>query len=433
MSDSNGTGADAGVPARADQYTGAYIVLLDTDDLGAGVAALRDGAGVAAAEPIRGSGEVADVLAGGGTAVLPEIGVAVVTVAPDQREPLLRTAAAAPRVLAVEPERMMYAFDDALTAEYLRGFRDAIDTLIEQETANGGAAAATAPARVWDETRATWGLQAIRATESCLSGRGVRVAVLDTGVDTTHRDLIGRAIKTMSFIQGETAVDGHGHGTHCIGTACGVREPSVLPRYGIAGDAEIFAGKVLSNAGSGADGGILAGINWAVSEGCRVVSMSLGAPTNVGDAYSTVYETVAQRALQKGTIIVAAAGNESRRPGTVRPVGRPANCPSILAVAALTPDIEVAYFSCAGLNPDGGQVDIAGPGVNVRSSSPEPTGYKTMSGTSMATPHVAGVLALLAEKNPAASPAELTTLLLAGAQRLPLASADVGAGLVQAP
>jgi subtilisin family serine protease len=431
-SDENGVRGDAWVAARADDYTGAYLVLLDPDDQGAGVAALRDGAGVAAAEPVDGSEEIAEVLAGGGTAVLPEIGVAVVTVAPDQREPLLRTAAEAPRVLAVEPERVLYAFDDGLTAEYLRGFRDAVDSLIAQE-ANGGAASVAAQAQVWDETRATWGLQAIRATESCLSGRGVRVAVLDTGVDTTHRDLIGRAIKTMSFIQGETAADGHGHGTHCIGTACGIRVPAVLPRYGVAGDAEIFAGKVLSNAGSGADGGILAGINWAVAEGCRIVSMSLGAPTRIGDTYSTIYETVAQRAAEKGTIIVAAAGNESRRPGTIRPVGHPANCPSVLAVAALTPDTEVAYFSCAGLNPDGGQVDIAGPGVNVRSASPEPVGYRTMSGTSMATPHVAGVLALLAERNPAASPAELKTLLLAGAQRLPLASSDVGAGLVQAP
>jgi subtilisin family serine protease len=432
MSDENGMRADAGVPAQADQFTGAYIVLLDTDDLNAGVSALRDGAGVAAAERIDGAGDVAGVLAAGGTAVLPEIGVAVMTVAPDQRESLLRTAAEAPRVLAVERERMVYAFDDALTAEYLRGFRAAVDSLIEHETANGGAGVA-AQAQVWDETRATWGLQAIRATESCFTGRGVRVAVLDTGLDATHRDLVGRSIKTASFIQGESAADGHGHGTHCIGTACGIREPAVLPRYGVAGDTEIFAGKVLSNAGSGADGGILAGINWAVAEGCRVVSMSLGAPTNVGDTYSMVYETVAQRALQKGTIIVAAAGNESRRPGSIRPVGRPANCPSILAVAALTPDIEVAFFSCAGLNPDGGQVDIAGPGLNVRSAAPEPVGYRTMSGTSMATPHVAGVLALLAEKNPAASPAELKTLLLAGAQRLSLASSDVGAGLVQAP
>lgn len=130
-------------------------------------------------------------------------------------------------------------------------------------------------------------------------------------------------------------------------------------------------------------------------------------------------------------MIVAAAGNDSSRPGTVQPVGHPANCPSILAVAALASDHSLARFSNAGINPDGGQVDIAGPGVDVLSSWPEPLGYRRISGTSMATPHVAGVLALLAGANPGANAAELKALLLSSARRLPLASADVGAGIVQ--
>ena len=87
----------------------------------------------------------------------------------------------------------------------------------------------------------------------------------------------------------------------------------------MAYDAEVFAGKVLSDAGSGADRGILAGINWGISEGCRVISMSLGAPTQVEDTFSRVYEAVAQRAMRKGTMIVAAAGNESNRPTTIAP------------------------------------------------------------------------------------------------------------------
>ncbi|MEV4067618.1 S8 family serine peptidase [Nonomuraea dietziae] len=202
----------------------------------------------------------------------------------------------------------------------------------------------------------------------------------------------------------------------------------MLPRYGAACDAEIFAGKVLSNAGSGSDRSILAGINWAVSHRCRVISMSLGAPTKVGDTYSRVYETVAQRALEKGTLIVAAAGNS--RP---RPVNHPANCPSIMAVGAITPDFTVAPFSCIGINLDGGQVDIAAPGVDVYSSYKEPTGYRRLSGTSMATPHVAGVVALLAEAFPNEGPAELKLRLLSSAQHLPLPNTDVGVGLVQAP
>ncbi|MET0422225.1 MAG: S8 family serine peptidase [Actinoplanes sp.] len=419
--------ADAGVGARPDAYTGAWLVLLDRDDPETATAALRDGAGVPAPEEVA-SGEVAEALAAGGSVVLPEIGVAVVPVAPEQREALVRTAAGTPEILLAEPEREVFVFADGLSGDYLRGFQAAANAL----AAEAGGLALAVPAE-FDESLATWGLQAIRATESSLTGRGVRVAVLDTGIDENHRDLVGRTIVAKSFVAGESAADGHGHGTHCIGTACGVRAPKASARYGVAGDAEIYAGKVLSNAGSGRDGGILAGINWAVAERCQVVSMSLGAPTSVGDTFSRVYETVAKRALRKGTVIVAAAGNESRRPGRIAPVGHPANCPSILAVAALAPDLTVAPFSCAGLNPNGGQVDIAAPGVTVRSSYPEPTGYRNLSGTSMATPHVAGVLALLSEQNPSATPAELKTLLAATARRLSLPSADVGAGLVQAP
>ncbi|MBM2618550.1 S8 family serine peptidase [Actinoplanes sp. LDG1-06] len=429
----NANRADAGVPARVDAYTGAYLVLLEPDDAGAAAVVMHDEAGVPVAEMVHGTEahQVADILAGGGSVILPEIGVAVVPVDPDQRDALVRVAADTPQILLTEPEREVYAFADGLTVEYLRGFRDAAEALLE--SSSNGSGAAEAAARQWDENRVTWGLQAVRATESDLTGRGVRVAVLDTGVDRHHRDLEGRAITTMSFIAGESAVDGHGHGTHCIGTACGVRSPKVLPRYGVAGEAEIFAGKVLSNAGSGRDGGILAGISWAVAQDCRVISMSLGAPVRVGGTYSRIYEEVARRALRQGSLIVAAAGNESRRPGTIASVGHPANCPSILAVAALTPDFDVASFSCAGRNPDGGQVDIAAPGVRVLSSFPEPTGYKLLNGTSMATPHVAGVLALFAEQNPAATPADLKALLASSAQRLPLPSTDVGAGLVQAP
>jgi subtilisin len=93
----------------------------------------------------------------------------------------------------------------------------------------------------------------------------------------------------------------------------------------------------------------------------------------------------------------------------------------------------VAWFSCGAVNPDGGEVDIAGPGVDVFSAAPEPAGYARMSGTSMATPHVAGIVALLAEAYPAASASELKDLLLGSARALPLPSTDVGSGLVQAP
>nr|MBX2865980.1 S8 family serine peptidase [Leptolyngbyaceae cyanobacterium MAG.088] len=221
-------------------------------------------------------------------------------------------------------------------------------------------------------------------------------------------------------------------------------------RYGVAYNAEIFAGKVLSDRGSGADGGIIQGIEWALENGCAVISMSLGATVQPGEPFSQIYETVAQRALAQGTLIIAAAGNSSsdrfgKRLNPPNPVGRPANSPSIMAVAAIDSELQIASFSDGSINPDGGQVDIAGPGVAVYSTwtlNPLPTWpweppnpparYNTISGTSMATPHVAGIAALYAEATGKRG-LELWALLMRDAQRLSLSSADAGAGLVQAP
>jgi subtilisin family serine protease len=284
-----------------------------------------------------------------------------------------------------------------------------------------------------DESSVTWGLQATKAIDSQFSGAGIKIAVLDTGFDVNHPDFLGRKITTKSFVSGEDVQDGNGHGTHCIGTACGSKAPSTLPRYGVAYNAEIFAGKVLSNEGSGTDSQILQGIEWAIANGCEIISMSLGGATQPGQSYSRIYETIAQRALKRGSLIVAAAGNESnRKSGIIKPVARPANCPSVLAVAAIDANLRVANFSTQGINPQGGQVDIAAPGVNIRSSWPLPDQYNSISGTSMATPHVAGIAALHAEASGLRGQ-ELWNLLVRSAQRLPSPSVDVGTGLVQAP
>jgi subtilisin len=389
-------------------------------------------------------GVVPESLGGAKAVMLPDLAIAISNAPPEQTNAL--SVASNTGILAVEPERIVHAsaaypepgFAQQATLagaplDYLRGYRDAVNEIYERITGGvDGAEDAGAAAVAFDESEVTWGLQATKVLASRHTGKGIRVTVLDTGLDVGHPDFAGRAITTASFIQGETVQDGHGHGTHCIGTACGPLRPGALPRYGIAHEAEIFAGKVLSNAGSGGDAGILAGIQWAITNKCPIVSMSLGAAVQVGQAFSQVFEHAARRALMAGTLIIAAAGNESQRPGLIAPVGHPANCPSIMAVGAVDRSMRVAVFSCGGLNPQGGQVDIAGPGVNIRSAWVRPTGYRTISGTSMATPHVAGIAALYAEADRTFRARVLMSMLTQYAKRLSAPARDVGVGLVQA-
>src|SRR5690606_29197197 len=194
-----------------------------------------------------------------------------------------------------------------------------------------------------------------------------------------------------------------------------------------------YVGKVLSDEGAGADGTVLQGIDWAIENGCHVLSLSLGSAMQPGQGYSAVFEAVAQRALAAGTLIVAAAGNESSRPEYIAPVGHPANCPSILAVGAVDRNLKVAPFSCGGIESDGGEVDMAAPGGDIHSAWPVPQEHHTISGTSMATPFVAGVAALHAQASPDASGRALGDRLLRTVQKLGEPHRDVGAGLVQAP
>ncbi|MCT2583587.1 S8 family serine peptidase [Actinophytocola gossypii] len=387
----------------ADGTTGRYLVLLE-DDWDGAAGELNRVAGIQAVDSAEAG--VTDPLWEADGLVLRELGVALVTADADQVTALTSATVEPGAIALVEPERTVHAL-----------------------------ATPTAPAPapgLMDETMFTWGLQAVGAPDSRATGAGVRVAVLDTGLDLEHPDLAGRTIESSSFVQGQQVQDGHGHGTHCVGTACGPREPGDGPGYGVAYEADIHAGKVLSDEGSGADGGILSGISWAITNGCRVVSMSLGAATTPGQAYSRTYERVARRALARGTLIIAAAGNESKRgAGHVAPVGHPANCPSIMAVGAVDVATEIANFSCGTVDTIGG-VDVVGPGVDVYSSWPMPTRYRRISGTSMATPHVSGIAALISQVTGAAG-YDLWARLCQTARRLPLPSTDVGSGLVQAP
>ena len=285
-----------------------------------------------------------------------------------------------------------------------------------------------------DDQDSTWGIAAVGAHETSLTGEGIKIAVLDTGIDLKHPDFAERTIVTQSFVAGETVNDQQGHGTHCAGTAAGKAVDPGVPRYGVAPDASLFVGKILNNRGFGTESDIINGMNWAIGQKCEIISMSVGGPVRPGERHSLLYERIGKLALRNGSLIVAAAGNESNRSlGFIAPVASPANAPSILAVGAVDGALDVASFSSGGVNPEGGEVDIAAPGVGIFSSVPLPQKYRTLMGTSMACPHVAGVAALWAQSDPSLRGSALWSALQQNAKALALESRDVGSGLVQAP
>ncbi|MEZ4664070.1 MAG: S8 family serine peptidase [Caldilineaceae bacterium] len=392
--------------------TGRLLILFDEDATAAGMRMLTRQAGLRvslAGDEWTGGQDAIEIAASSQAVVYQHTGVAVASVDPDQMAAVSSASAeVGSPILATEVE-------EEVAVNPVMGIQQA------------------------DES-ATWGLDATGVLQSGYSGAGVKVAILDTGFDLNHADFANRTIIHENFITTETIQDGHGHGTHCTGTACGPLRPRKTDqRYGIAYGAQIYVGKVLNQSGAGTDNTIIAGINWAIEQGCHIVSMSIGGPVSAGATYSNIYETVAYRALRAGTLIIAAAGNDSRRlnkPSVINPVSRPANCPSILAVAAVDRSDKIAKFSNGSINVDqeGAEVDVAGPGVDIYSSWPGAKGYNTISGTSMATPHVAGIAALCAEANPNARGRQLWDGLLQSLRPLNgLLARDVGAGFVVAP
>ena len=427
------------------EYTGRYLVLLpENSTTEESIAELSSVGGLNLKSSLEFENEIftAQDLKKTDGIILDKIGVAILNEKPKVD---ISVAAFGDHEVIVEPERVVYALNmdlDTSSAKYVEGYRDAVmqlsQMLIGSETGEETDQQYDSQGLDVLSVGATWGLNATKVIPPSAfytnpyNGTGIKVAILDTGFDFNHPDFAGRPVVHQSFIAGQTTQDGHGHGTHCTGTSCGpISSPSAAQRYGIAYSASIYIGKVLSNAGSGGDGGILSGINWAVSNGCAVISMSLGGGVN-GAGYSAVYETAAARALQLGSLIIAAAGNDSGRPNLIKPVSHPANCPSIMAVGAVDVNMNVAGFSNGGLYPTYGAVDIVGPGVAVYSSTKLPAKYASWNGTSMATPHVAGIAALYAQSTGLRG-IHLWRKLTSTAKPLPLPVRDVGAGLVQAP
>lgn len=313
---------------------------------------------------------------------------------------------------------------------------------------------------------ATWGIRAVRADVSPYSGEGVTVAVLDTGVDRDHPAFQGLELVEQDFT-GEGNGDGNGHGTHCAGTVVG--QDVSGGRIGVArGVSRVLIGKVLGASGGGTTEGVVKGLSWAINEGAHVISMSLGisfphivedlkerglpdlAATSQGlelyRANVRMFDALVELMEARGKlqdapcVLVAASGNESNIDAKARPqeppyrifTAPPAAADGAISVGALSEALEVAPFSNT-------RPSLVAPGVDIVSAWPG-GGLRSLQGTSMAAPHVAGVAALYADALLKAGNFSFNTFsaqIIANAKQQPLASGynalDVGAGLAQAP
>lgn len=258
---------------------------------------------------------------------------------------------------------------------------------------------------------------ATHAWDAGFTGEGTRVAVLDTGIDSQHPDLAGQVVATHDFTaQGESPTDvrdKEGHGTHVASTVGGTGAADGGASRGMAPDADLLVGKVLGYSG-GQSSWIIEGMEWAVENDADVVNMSLGStqPTDCTDPISQSLESLSDEA-----VFVVAAGNLGARES----ITAPGCAPSALTVGAVDSESELAYFSSRGPTVAGHQLkpDLTAPGVAIRGAAYDSWGdiqYTTMSGTSMASPHVAGAAALLSQAHPDWTPDQIRQALTSGAK-----------------
>ncbi|MBM7775580.1 subtilisin family serine protease [Actinokineospora baliensis] len=308
---------------------------------------------------------------------------------------------------------------------------------------NGSAALAGGPKKIWLNARFTANLDqsvpqigAPTAWQAGHTGKGVTVAVLDTGYDTGHPDLAGRVSQSKDFSGKGNVQDGHGHGTHVASIVAGSGAASGGKYKGVAPDASLAVGKVLDDGGSGSLDDVMAGMEWASTDAkAKVVNLSLGSyPTDGTDPASQVVNALTAR---NGTLFVIAAGNS----GSEETVSSPAAADSALAVGSVTKSGELSEFSSQGPRVIDGAVkpEIAAPGSDIVAARAKDTNlgetveenYARLSGTSMATPHTAGAAAIVAQQHPDWNAAKLKAALVGTAAPVGTNGVNtVGGGLV---
>lgn len=274
-------------------------------------------------------------------------------------------------------------------------------------------------------TYTNWGVSDINASaawQAGLTGKGVKIAIIDTGAGS-HSDLaIAGGTNVISGSGTTSYTDDNGHGTHVAGIIAGQGLNGGVT--GVAPGASIYAVKALNSSGSGYTSDIISGIDWAINNGMNIITMSLGSSTSV-----TALQDAVNTAYNDGLLIVAAAGNDGNSAGTGTNIEYPANYTSVIAVAAVDSTNTRAYFSSTG-----SKLEVSAPGVNIISTYLN-NGYAQMSGTSMAAPFVAGDLALLKQKYPTYTNVQLRALLDSTVTDLGVTGRDTlyGYGLIVAP
>ena len=269
------------------------------------------------------------------------------------------------------------------------------------------------------DSEVPWGVDRVdaeKAHAAGATGAGAHVAIIDTGIDSDHPDLQANLGAGTAFVDArgpyaEPWDDDDGHGTHCAGTAGAVDNGSGV--VGVSTEATLHAVKVLDKDGSGSWSDVAAGIQYVGEQGWEVGSLSLGG------GRSSVVEDACNYAAGQGVLLVAAAGNSSEDVGTFAP----ATYDTVVAVSATDSSDGLASFSNYGTD-----IELAAPGVSITSTYPG--GYATLSGTSMACPHVAGAAGLVMASGTSASDARFQ--LKSAAEDIGLASSEQGAGLLDA-